>query len=145
MVVTICPPAGTNAINMTVLAHIPDANIIVDSAPSSALYYQNNIQHIDANHKQVLDTNEDERHANLIFSSTTTVVGFPYRPYSKLIARFSCNKVEDNKLKQHKTSITDNPIYKIFKKNLILLSYLFKFRTLQVRVWCCLVWCKIMK
>ena len=38
MVVTICPPGGTNASNITVLAHIPDAIITVDSAPSSALF-----------------------------------------------------------------------------------------------------------
>ena len=38
MVVTICPPAGTNANNKTVLAHIPDAINKVDSAPSSALF-----------------------------------------------------------------------------------------------------------
>jgi len=32
-----CPPAGTNAKSITVLAHIPDAITKVDSAPSSAL------------------------------------------------------------------------------------------------------------
>lgn len=37
VVVTICPPAGTNAINKIALAHIPDAINSVDSAPSSAL------------------------------------------------------------------------------------------------------------
>jgi len=40
-VVTICPPAGTSAKNMTELVHIPDARNRVDSAPSNALVLNN--------------------------------------------------------------------------------------------------------
>lgn len=80
MVVTICPPAGTSAINMTVLAHIPEAIKRVDSAPSSALFKPESTHDLDGKENEKKKEKEKESKmgkTDLIFSSATTVVGFP--------------------------------------------------------------------
>ena len=118
--VTICPPAGTNAINMTVLAHIPDANIIVVSAPSSALYHHHNnmasisIHRIDCKHKrQALNTKENQRKCkpDLLLDNHCRWISIP--PVFKTCCAFLLQQgkrtISQN---HHRTSNTSYPIHK---------------------------------